>query len=141
MDLATELLMPLEQVAEINRVAEAAEVKARAEHRKVDSNHGRLRNTGLWDAVPLAHLTDRQWDEFYPPMARLYHYLRIKSRRGKKPVRLTNKTAADELGLSRWQKCRLLRRLEQKGLVVVSWADNSTPVVAIVTRPPEGPAA
>jgi hypothetical protein len=62
------------------------------------------RQPGYWAPVPLAELLDRGNDEIYPARTRLLLYLVIKSRRGQRPVRLTNEMAA-EIGLDRRRKC------------------------------------
>ena len=61
------------------------------------------RHQGLWAAVTLDELTDRCRDGIYPARTRLLLFLRIKSRRGQKPVTLTN-AMAEEIGLSRQKK-------------------------------------
>ena len=58
------------------------------------------RHQGLWAAVTLEELTDRRRDGTFSARTRLLLYLRIKSRRGQKPVVLTN-TMTEEIGLDR----------------------------------------
>jgi hypothetical protein len=89
------------------------------------------RTNGLWDPVPLPCLLayqDRKWGTVFPPLSRLYHYLRIKSRRGAWPVKLTN-AMASEIGLARQQKAYHLRQLEELQLVKVTRSGKRSVVV------------
>jgi hypothetical protein len=92
------------------------------------------RTAGLFSPLPLAWLVDRKWDVVMPPVPRLYHYLRIKSRRSLYPVTLTAEMAA-EIGLSRLQRWRALRVLEQAGVVEVVRRDALGPVVTVKAQP------
>jgi hypothetical protein len=90
---------------------------------------------GLFAAVPLDWLSDRRWDEVFPTRLRLYLYLVIKSRRGQKPVRLTNAMAA-EIGLTKQSKMRTLRWLEARGFLRVVSRGSRTPLIDILVAWP-----
>lgn len=79
-------------------------------------------------------LTGREWDDVYPPRTRLWLLLLIKSREGRRPVRLTNKLA-QEIGLDRYAKTRALARLERAGLVSVTRFEGKMPLVNITAVP------
>lgn len=98
---------------------------------KADAPARLPRHKGLWASVPLAELTDRRNDGIYPARARLLLYLAIKSRRGQKPVRLTNEMAA-EIGLDRPLKCKALRYLESQGCVTVVQVGQQAPWVTLL---------
>jgi len=89
------------------------------------------RHQGLWASVPLAELTDRRNDGIYSARTRLLLYLAIKSRRGQRPVRLTNEMAG-EIGLGRQLKCETLRYLESQGRVTVVQAGQQVPWVTLL---------
>jgi len=95
------------------------------------------RHQGLWASVPLAELTDRRRDGTYSARTRLLLYLRIKSRRGQKPVVLTN-TMAEEIGLDRHQKCVCLGYLEAQGDISVERAGRKNPIVTVRQFPSRG---
>jgi hypothetical protein len=84
--------------------------------------------------VPLAELLDRGNDEIYSARTRLLLYLAIKSRRGQRPVRLTNEMAA-EIGLDRRRKCEALRYLESQGRVTVVQVGQHVPWVYLLQTP------
>jgi hypothetical protein len=84
----------------------------------------------LHGQVPIGWLCDRANDRYVPRALRLYLYLQIKSRRGVRPVRLTNEMA-EEVGLDRAAKWLLLRTLERKGWVTVSRAGRHSPIVTV----------
>jgi hypothetical protein len=88
----------------------------------------------LFNPVYLDQLTDRRWDVFYPSILRLYHYLKIKSRRGTRTVRLTNEMAA-EIGISRSHKSERLKELEALGLIEVTRNGLKTPEVRTLAPP------
>lgn len=77
------------------------------------------------------HLDDRRADRTFHARTRLYCLLMIKSREGRRPVRLTN-AMADGIGLTRFQKLRHLQRLEEDGLVVIARDRNATPIVTFL---------
>jgi hypothetical protein len=70
-----------------------------------DKSHRMKRSGVLFARTTLPWLTDPRLDAVYPPRTRLWLYLLIKTREGRKPVRLTNKMAA-EIGLDRHAKDR-----------------------------------
>ena len=92
------------------------------------------RHKGLWASVPLAELLDRGNDEIYSARTRLLLYLAIKSRRGQRPVRLTNEMAA-EIGLDRRRKCEALRYLESQDRVTVVQVGQHVPWVYLLQTP------
>jgi hypothetical protein len=92
------------------------------------------RQPGYWAPVPLAELLDRGNDEIYSARTRLLLYLAIKSRRGQRPVRLTNEMAA-EIGLDRRRKCEALRYLESQGRVTVVQVGQHVPWVYLLQTP------
>jgi hypothetical protein len=81
--------------------------------------------------TPLGWLTDRHRDAIFPPRARLWLYLLIKTREGRKPVRLTNQMAV-EIGLDRFAKARALAQLREAGLVSVAQHGLEAPVVTVL---------
>jgi hypothetical protein len=93
------------------------------------------RHQGLWASVPLAELIDRRNDGIYSARARLLLYLTVKSRRGQRPVRLTNEMAA-EIGLDRPLKCKTLRYLESQGRVTVVQVGQQAPWVTLLQTSP-----
>ena len=86
----------------------------------------------LFAKVELNELTSRHRDFIYPPLTRLYLYVRVRTGNGKRAINLSNSAALD-LGLSRWQKSRYLRRLEEAGLILVKRKFGCMPNVSIVT--------
>ena len=52
------------------------------------------RSAGLFDQTLLDWLTDRHWNDIIPARLWLYHYMRIKSLRGLRPVTLSTYTMA-----------------------------------------------
>ena len=66
-----------------------------------------------------------------PAPARLYFHLQYASRRGARPVRLTNNDAA-QLGLGRQAKSRALQFLEKHGIVSVERVGKRSPSVTIL---------
>jgi hypothetical protein len=96
------------------------------------------RHQGLWAAVTLEELTNRRRDGTFSARTRLLLYLRIKSRRGQKPVVLTN-TMAEEIGLDRRQKRICLNYLEACGDVAVERQGKRSPVVSVHHYLPEEP--
>ena len=89
-------------------------------------------------SVPLEELTDRQRDGTYSARTRLLLYLRIKSRRGQKPVVLTN-AMAEEIGLDRHQKRICLNYLMDCGDIDVERQGKRNPVVTVHQNRPEEP--
>lgn len=85
----------------------------------------------LWTRVWESQLTNPVWRSFYPAKTRLLLYLRIRSNRGRWPVRFTNAMAA-EIGLDRAAKSRCLHQLEADGLIEIEQAGKSTPVVKLL---------
>jgi hypothetical protein len=81
--------------------------------------------------TPLGWLTDRHRDAIFPPRTRLWLYLLIKTREGRKPVRLTNLLAA-EIGLDRHAKARALAQLRRAGLVSITQQGFEAPVVTVL---------
>jgi hypothetical protein len=81
--------------------------------------------------VDLAELRDRRLYRVLPPRTRLYLYLRIKTRDGRDPVRLTDEVAV-ALGLPRNSKATALRQLERADLVRVDRARLLTPLIRLV---------
>jgi hypothetical protein len=92
------------------------------------------RITGEFASVPLAWLKDRRRDDVFPGKMRLYLYLLISSRHGRRTVRLTNEMCA-EIGLSRQCKSNYLRWLEEEGFIAISRDGTATPTVAMSTGP------
>jgi hypothetical protein len=92
------------------------------------------RSSAKFARVRLPWLTDRQWDDVFDAKARLFLYLLILSREGRKEVVLSNKGAA-AVGISRYQKWAYLRQLEEHGLVRVVRSGRSTPVVMVNAMP------
>jgi hypothetical protein len=92
------------------------------------------RQQGLWASIPLAELLDRGNDEIYSARTRLLLYLAVKSRRGQRPVRLTNEMVA-EVGLDRRRKCDALRYLESQGRVRVVQVGQHAPWIYLLQTP------
>jgi hypothetical protein len=92
------------------------------------------RHKNLFASVTLTDLADRQHDETFSARTRLLLYLQIKSRRGAKPVSLTNAMAL-EIGLDRQQKRVCLRYLETRGYVTVEQSGQASPRVTLYPRP------
>ena len=90
------------------------------------------RSSVLFARSPRTWLTDRRWDAVYPPRTRLWLLLLIKSKEGRKSVRLTNEMAA-EIGLDRHAKARALARLKKAGLVSVPPTGHEVPVVTVLS--------
>lgn len=67
----------------------------------------------------------------FPAPARLYFHLQYASRRGARPVRLTNKDAT-HLGLDRRAKMRALQMLEKHGIISVERVGRQNPRVTIL---------
>lgn len=101
-----------------------------ADQTKHGVRHGK-RKSVPFAKVPLDQLTDRRWDEIYPPRVRLWFYLVVKSRSGRNSVRLTNQKAA-EIGLDRHGKSRALARLQSAGLVSVIQQGLEAPVISVL---------
>jgi hypothetical protein len=80
--------------------------------------------------VQLAQLTDRKWNALFPERCRVYLYLVIQSRGGRRDVRFSNEMAA-EIGLIRQSKQRALRWLEKAGLVEVQCLQSQVSVVRV----------
>ena len=76
----------------------------------------------------LSTLLDSRYRDILSPKTPLYLFLQIKTRDGRKPVRLTNATAAD-LGLDRHHKSRYLHELEKIGAVRVERSGLAVPLV------------
>jgi hypothetical protein len=87
------------------------------------------RQQGYWAPVPLEVLTDRRHWGLIPARFRLLLYIQIKSRRGEKPIPLTN-AMAEEIGLNRRQKWVWLGALEAEGYVTVEQIGKRNPIVA-----------
>jgi hypothetical protein len=98
------------------------------------SPQGLPRVRGNWAPITLAELFDRRNDGAFAPGTRLFLFLRIKSWRGQRVVRLTNEAAA-AIGLDRKLKWKFLRRLESEGYVTVSRAGRQVPVVTVLLSP------
>jgi hypothetical protein len=73
----------------------------------------------------------------YSDRTRLLWYLRIKSWRGQRVVRLTNEAAA-AIGLNRDRKRKCLRDLESEGHVTVTRTGRQVPVVTVLPYPHGG---
>jgi len=86
--------------------------------------------------ITLSSLQDRRFDVLFTPAGRLYYRLEIETRRGARPVRLTNGLAA-EIGIVRQHKARYLRELEGLGLVSVAERDGAKVPLVEVHPPPE----
>jgi hypothetical protein len=81
--------------------------------------------------VPISWLKDRRhWADF-PPRCRLLLYLIYRTHRGQKPYALTN-VEAEDFGLSRFQKSRLLTELERAGRVRVEREGKKTRLVHLI---------
>jgi hypothetical protein len=114
------------------RAKNAAAFNVHGARAKTRSRPQRLpRSAGLFAAVPLERLKDRAWDSVYPARTRLHLFLKILSRRGERPVRLTNELAA-AIGLTRQSKDRILDDLESLGLVSVAGNGQEVPVVRVM---------
>jgi hypothetical protein len=81
--------------------------------------------------IELSEITNGRADEAFPPLSRLYLYIKIRSGNGCRSVYLTNDGVLD-IRLSRWQKYKLLRRLETAGLVAVDRLFGEAPRVSII---------
>jgi hypothetical protein len=94
------------------------------------------RHEGLWAAVTLKELMDRRRDGTYSARTRLLLYLRIKSRRGQRPVVLRN-AMAKEIGLDRHQKRVCLHYLEAEGDISVERVGHQNPIITVHQHPTE----
>jgi hypothetical protein len=84
--------------------------------------------------VPLQWLLNRRWDDIFPTRVRLYLYLQYRSHRGAEEVRLTNREAA-KLGLgTKQEKMRVLRLLEDRGLITVMPTGPRTVCVTVARQ-------
>jgi hypothetical protein len=75
-------------------------------------------------------LATRSNDDIFPPLTRLCLYLQLRSRHSRESIILTNNALLD-LGISRWQKYRLLTQLEASGRITVEREHGLHPVVTI----------
>jgi hypothetical protein len=87
----------------------------------------------LWAKIQLADVLDRHQDVTYAAHIRLLVYLTVNSHDFRRVVRLTNRMAA-EIGLTRVQKFKALRRLEVHGYVTVERCGQDVPVVTVLRR-------
>ena len=76
-------------------------------------------------------LASRSNDDIFPPLVRLCLYLQIRSLHGRKVVKLNNGELLD-IGLSRFQKYRLLRRLEEDGRIAIDQSRGCYPKITIL---------
>jgi hypothetical protein len=75
-------------------------------------------------------LEDRGWDWEYPPQNRLWKLILRLTGEGDHPAAIGNASTA-VIGVSRDQKWRYLRRLEERGRIRVVRADRSAPIVEL----------
>ena len=80
--------------------------------------------------IPLEWLGDPVWQRQIAPALRLYLVLQFATKRGARPVRLTNSMAAGA-GIERRHKTRYLRQLEAQDLVEVVRDGNRNPEVSL----------
>jgi hypothetical protein len=73
---------------------------------------------GLFAPVTPERLYSRRLDVILNPVARLYFLIEAQSYRGTSSFDLTN-AMVENLGIGRGQKSKLLRVLEQRGLITV----------------------
>jgi len=85
---------------------------------------------GPFTKVERSEILTRRMDRVFPPLTRLYLYVRIRTGGGRYPFSLTNNAALD-IGLSRWQKYKLLRQLEDAGFVEVTRVSGEAPKVSL----------
>jgi len=89
------------------------------------------RSTEAFAKAHWSALTSRSNDDVFPPLTRLCLYLQLRGRHGQRPVVLNNGELLD-LGLSRWQKYRLLRCLEERGRIALEQSRGRCPVVSVL---------
>jgi hypothetical protein len=102
------------------------------------SKPARLPRTGrLFTPVELEWLKDPGRRGVFSAKVRLLLLVLVRSRRGARPVRLTNAMAA-EVGVGRALKARCLQSLERDGFVSVQRRGRETIVVTVRPRPAPG---
>ena len=89
------------------------------------------RSTEAFAKTPWSALASRCNDDAFPPLTRLCLYLQIRSRQGQWAVPLNNGELLD-LGISRWQKGRLVCRLEKSGRIAVERRIGRYPIITVL---------
>jgi hypothetical protein len=89
------------------------------------------RSSVSYAKVEKTTLTSRRYDVVYPPLTRLWLLLRIRSAEGQYEVTLTNEAVRD-IGISRWQKGRLLSQLTDEGLILTEQRWGCCPMVKVL---------
>jgi hypothetical protein len=98
------------------------------------SKPGRLpRTRGLFTPVELEWLRDPARRGVFSAKVRLLLLVLVRSRRGARPVRLTNAMAA-EVGVGRALKARCLQSLERDGFLSIQRSGRETIVVTVCPK-------
>jgi hypothetical protein len=84
-----------------------------------------------WAKVEKTTLMKSRFFKYYPPRSRLFLLLRIRTADGQYSAYLTN-VAAAAIGLSRYQKSRLLKEMEEDGVITVERRIGCSPVVTLL---------